>query len=253
MDADLAADLARRADSAGIRLVLIRRPGRTTSARRRVYLADTMPGRRRLRMADLADLRALADWDLRDAATLGEPCADPLLLVCTNGRRDVCCALAGRPLAAELAGEYPEQVWESSHLGGHRFAPAVLALPSGYSYGRMDAVTCRQVLAAEAVGRVVTARCRGRSTWQAAGQVAELHLRGLLGEYAEPAFLVTGVDSGPDGWQVRIRHRYGNEWVVEVRSEPLTPGRPVSCDDPAREVGALAVTAVHRCSGLLAA
>ena len=29
-------------------------------------------------------------------------------------------------------------MWESSHLGGHRFAPTALVLPTGYLYGHLD-------------------------------------------------------------------------------------------------------------------
>ena len=56
----------------------------------------------------------------------------PLLLVCTNGRHDACCATFGRPLARDLrhsAGS--ADVWECSHIGGDRFAANVVILPEG--------------------------------------------------------------------------------------------------------------------------
>ena len=46
----------------------------------------------------------------------------PVVVVCTHGRRDVCCAERGRPLAAATALEHPGAVWESTHVGGDRFA-----------------------------------------------------------------------------------------------------------------------------------
>ena len=57
--------------------------------------------------ADLlsADLGALARGD-RAAVARSLPGArpsEPVLLVCTNGRRDVCCAVRGRPVALEAA------------------------------------------------------------------------------------------------------------------------------------------------------
>ncbi len=55
---------------------------------------------------------------------------DPLALVCTNGKRDRCCALLGRPLAAELASSGVEGVWEVTHLGGHRFSPPCSCCPT---------------------------------------------------------------------------------------------------------------------------
>ena len=61
--------------------------------------------------------------------------------MCTNGRRDRCCALLGRPLAAEIVAAGHSEVWEVTHLGGHRFSPTMLVLPHGYAYGRLTAET----------------------------------------------------------------------------------------------------------------
>jgi hypothetical protein len=33
----------------------------------------------------------------------------------------------------------PDQVWQSSHLGGHRFAATAVCLPGGFQYGRLRA------------------------------------------------------------------------------------------------------------------
>lgn len=64
---------------------------------------------------------------------------ESVALICTNAKRDVCCALRGLPLAANLAGRYPDRVWECSHTGGHRFAPTGVLLPTGATLGRLDA------------------------------------------------------------------------------------------------------------------
>ena len=77
--------------------------------------------------------------------------ADPLWLVCTNGKRDRCCAELGRPIAGLLAQEWPEGTWETTHLGGHRFSGTLLALPSGLTLGRLD--TSNVLAACEAVAR----------------------------------------------------------------------------------------------------
>ena len=65
----------------------------------------------------------------------------PILLVCTHGVHDTCCALRGRPVAAALAARWPGQVWECSHVGGDRFAPNVVVLPDGFYYGNLDPET----------------------------------------------------------------------------------------------------------------
>ena len=119
---------------------------------------------------------------------------EPLWLVCTNGRRDRCCTEAGRPVAAALAGSWPEATWETTHLGGHRFAATLLALPSGVALGRLDAGSavgaCRDLEA----GRVPVDLTRGRVGTPPRAQVAELHLRRELGEPALDAVRATEVD-----------------------------------------------------------
>ena len=67
----------------------------------------------------------------------------PVLLVCTNGRRDVCCAVRGRPVALDAAAAAPGRVWEASHTGGHRFAPTGVLLPHGATLARLDADAVR--------------------------------------------------------------------------------------------------------------
>ena len=110
------------------------------------------------------DLAGLAPYD------------GPLWLVCTNGKRDRCCAEIGRPIAGLLDARWPGATWETTHLGGHRFSGTLLALPSGLTLGRLDTVTA--VGACEAVerGEVPPDVCRGRAGSSGVDQVRELHI-----------------------------------------------------------------------------
>ena len=113
---------------------------------RRVLVAHTAPGRSWLldgtvaRPEELLDLDwpALREGD-RDAVRRSLPtlaASDRAhLLVCTNGRRDVCCAVKGRPLALGMAALHPDRVWEVTHTSGHRFAPTAVLLPAGTCTG----------------------------------------------------------------------------------------------------------------------
>ena len=100
----------------------------------------------------------------------------PLWLVCTNGKRDRCCAELGRPIAGLLSQEWPEGTWETTHLGGHRFSGTLLALPSGLTLGRLD--TSNVLAACEAIerGEVPVEWVRGRAGRPGAEQVRELHV-----------------------------------------------------------------------------
>ena len=53
------------------------------------------------------------------------------IFICTHGRHDKCCAKFGQKLADQMRyhvheQNYPVEVWESSHLGGHRFAATMI-------------------------------------------------------------------------------------------------------------------------------
>jgi hypothetical protein len=196
--AELGRALGLKADAAGVRIALIRRPGphpeHDRAAPRRIFLADTRPDRGALWSWSTNDPATLLDLDF-DVPGKPEHEAGPVLLVCTNSKRDACCALAGRALVSWL-GEDAETdsaaVWESDHLGGHRFAPTAVVLPTGYVYGRLDGPAARGLLRDAAAGRVGGPLCRGRSTWSRAGQAADLALRAELQEYAADAVTVLG-------------------------------------------------------------
>jgi hypothetical protein len=227
LDEGVAKELAALAAGTGVRIVLVRRPGshpdRHRPVPRHVYLAHTAPGRTWLERTTLTDPKQLLDLDFAragagDPGLLGTPVSDPLLLVCTNGRRDVCCALRGRPIAAELAARFGDQVWETTHIGGHRFAPTAVLLPTGYSYGRLTTESATRLLAAGPA----TDDCRGRSTWSAAGQVAELAVRTSTG-ITDPDALSVSEDP------LTVHHTDGRTWRVTVVAREVSPGRAASC------------------------
>jgi hypothetical protein len=224
--------LAALARTPGWRLLLIRRPGRRgeRGASLRVFLADTAPGRSRVTTFTVDGPEELAGVELPgpDEPLPGSPVADPLLLVCTHGRRDRCCAVDGRALALSVVDACEQHVWECSHLGGHRFAPTALVLPTGYAYGRLDPATAIAARKAAFPGEVDTTRCRGRSTWSPAGQVAELAVRAATGMRDADALQVTDVAGG-----AVVSARDGRCWEVDVTPVVGAP-RPLSCGrDPA--------------------
>lgn len=258
LDPELGRSLTERTEAAGVRLQLIRRPGKhpDTPGPQRAYLAHTVPGRSWLRAADLTDPAELLDLDFHRTACgshdgWGEPVDEPLLLVCTNGRRDRCCAVKGRALIHELAGRHLDSVWESTHTGGHRFAPAAVLLPTGYTYGRLDGRGGEAALSAAASGKLVTDQCRGRSCWSHAGQAAELAVREAIGEYLSEALHVVGESAitsedfqDKAGKHVIVTHTDGRQWQVTVRERKLDPPRPNSCGKTAAHPVALSAETV---------
>ncbi|MFB7596199.1 sucrase ferredoxin [Streptomyces sp. NPDC056160] len=256
LDPALGRALERATRGTGVRVALIRRPGRHadchTPSVRHVYAAHTVPGSTWLRGALTAAPEHLLDLDFAalgrgehhtfDAVLTGGPhTADPLALVCTNGKRDRCCALLGRPLAAELASCAVRGAWEVSHLGGHRFSPTLLVLPYGYAYGRAEAHAVMEALHGVREGRVVLDGCRGRTAWERPAQAAELAVREATGEYRADALTVVRTDgpaAAPDApvadgsppyWDVTVAHVDGRRWHVTVARGAAEPPRPESC------------------------
>jgi hypothetical protein len=244
LDPVLGRALEAAAKGTGVRIALIRRPGRHadsgTPAARQVYAAHTVPGNVWLRSATAHDPRRLLDVDFDalgrgdhrtfDEALGGRPhTGEPLALVCTNGKRDRCCALLGRPLAAELAASEVEGVWEVTHLGGHRFSPTLLVLPYGYAYGRAEAHAVKEVLHSVREGRIVVEGCRGNSAWERPGQAAELAVRRAVGEYAADTLAVLRTDGAAPRWEVTVAHTDGRRWRVVVARSASLPPRAESC------------------------
>jgi hypothetical protein len=249
LDPVLGAALDTAANAHGARVALVRRPGRHPDAGqvpRRVWVASTRPGASWLlggRVEDVAELGLLA-WSgieqgdrelVRASLPVLRPEAEPLVLVCTNARRDVCCASFGRPLASALHDRFLERVWETTHLGGHRFAPTAAVLPHGVVYGRLDPDAAEDVVARARLGQFSADGYRGRSTFSRPGQAAEAAVRDVAEIDGLDDVDVTAIDSsGSDetvagSWRVVVTHRDGRRWHVDVTAQPLDPPRPESC------------------------
>lgn len=239
LDAEFGGSFDDECKKADLRFGLIRSPGRHADAAERshqVFVASTTPGRSWLLGGRLADPSELRDLDL-GAVARGDraaviaslpallPVDEPVVLVCTNGKRDECCALLGRPLVSGLAERAPGRVWEANHLGGHRFAPTATYLPAGTMHGHLTVETAVEALAAADRGETITTGLRGRSTWSKRGQAAEVAVRELTGELSLDALRVMADD--PE--TVTVQHLDGRSWIVPVTSTLADPPRPDSC------------------------
>jgi hypothetical protein len=240
LDPRVGAELERRAKELGIKALLIKRPGRGEREvdRRTVLLGRSDQGAAWLEQAAAGDEAALLELDLERLAAggagHGEPVAGPVYLVCTNGRRDACCASLGRPVAAALAAARPGQVWECSHVGGHRFAANVVCLPDGVWYGRLTPADALLVANGYERGRLHLAHLRGRSSFPVAAQAADALVRARDRLDALDALVLERCEASNGGAVVRFRAPSGRV-EVEVRSTPDGVARPYSCGDAKEE------------------
>ncbi|MBI5961639.1 MAG: hypothetical protein HY866_23070 [Chloroflexi bacterium] len=159
---------------------------------------------------------------------------EPLMLVCTHGRRDRCCAQNGVPIYEHIIQQAGASVWQTSHVAGHRFAGNMVILPDGLYYGRLDPQSAQAVIDAHRAGRVVPDHYRGRSCYSKVGQVAEYFLRAKTGiGAAEPVRLI-GEERGADQqWIVRFAAAGQREFVLTLAEDPAAVQVYSSCGDAA--------------------
>lgn len=244
-DSGLPADVVALLDGlSGVRVQLVRRPDRggRVAEGTRVVAAVREPGGFAVTSTVLPDLGAVADLDPGVLASGrvpgGRPTTEPLWLVCTHGRRDVCCAELGRPVVRALADRWPGSTWETTHLGGHRFAGTLLALPSGVALGRLDAARAVAACAELEAGRVPAGGLvRGDAGLSPRAQGA---LDAVRRATARPE--VAGVRVvGEDGDRVEVATAGGGRWRCVVTVRRSAPRRASCGDAPPKPVDVVQV------------
>jgi hypothetical protein len=204
------------------RLLFVRQPQRRSHGGRRVFFGTSRPREERFFRLEVEHQEDLREVDLAAAlagrAVPGTPVDGPLFVVCTHGKRDPCCALHGGPLYDALRRETDaDQVWQSTHVGGDRFAGNVVVLPHGLYYGRVVPADVGDLLAAHRSGHVDLDRYRGRSAYSFPVQAAEQAIReseGLLG--IDELALLGSRRTGDEAWSVRFGTADGAMHEVDV-------------------------------------
>ena len=209
------------------RLLFIKRPERRSHARRMLYVGSSRPGEERLFALEFDHHDDLLGYDfagaLLDGGTPGVPVEHPIFVVCTHGKRDRCCAKYGRPLYDSLKRKVdPAWVWQSTHVGGDRFAGNAVVLPEGLYFGRLDDPDLDPLLDEYFDRRIYLDRYRGRSAHTFAVQAAERALREAEGLRDIDAVTLESVESRGDGWTVTLRAN-GTSRSVDVESELAEP------------------------------
>ncbi|MCU0675887.1 MAG: hypothetical protein MUE69_24215 [Myxococcota bacterium] len=220
------------------RLQLVRRPRTSGATTRRVMLA--LPGEGRVLAWSVESLARVPMIEAaRGDAVEAERLDVPLHLVCTHGKRDRCCALRGMPIFHALAAAGAD-VWQTSHLGGHRFAATSVRFPDGYAFGYLTVEHVASLLD-EAVPLEIA---RGRVSLDEPSQAAELALRRALGLRRPNEVAHVATERTESGWRARFSARASGEsltleadapeptpHVLDVRKTTLEGARPKSCGD----------------------
>lgn len=162
------------------------------------------------------DLERLAG---RPLPSKGTSHSEPIFLTCTNGRRDACCAKWGRAMAEALSAAAGDQAWQTTHLGGHRFAPTLLVLPHGSQYGWLEPDDAGPLVEAHRRERLYRLdRYRGHVGFTRPVQAAAAFLRETIDCQALGALSV--VHAAMDDETSRVRLRVGTEtYDVQILHE----------------------------------
>jgi hypothetical protein len=203
----------------GLKTLLIKtQPGQRQERRIRLFVAALSAQPPRLYafwLTDYPDLLALNVPDILAGEAVYNPYLHdlPIYLVCVNGRRDRCCARHGTPVYNVLTaatGSSPEpQVWQCTHVGGHRFAANLLCLPHGLMYGRVRAEDALAILEADRESRILLPNLRGRVSDQPVVQAAEYYLR--------QQSAADGID---DYRPLDAQELSPGEWLVRFTAQP---------------------------------
>jgi len=197
----------------------------------RLFFADGRDDNWRMSMTRLDQYTDFPDISaeqyLRGSLTGFEPVEEEIYLVCTNGQRDLCCARFGRPLYSELHAAFGDRIWQTTHLGGHRFAPNLLCLPSGFVYGYVSPDSGVNLVADHDQGELDTSRLRGRSHYPASVQAGEVILRRQNQLTSRAAVACQIIEQQDEAALVGYTGQITGEIKLQLLSEP---GIPSSCE-----------------------
>lgn len=175
----------------------------------------------RFRLDAYEDLLALDLPALISANAEQTMSEERLFLICTNGKRDAACAKLGLPLYQAMSREAGSSVWQTTHLGGHRFAATLACLPHGVLYGRVPPEQAATIIDAYRNNRLALDYYRGCAAYDAPTQAAEDHLRRLTAETRLDAFrLIHAVAEGDNRWAVQFQTNGGHTYDLRVRALP---------------------------------
>ena len=198
----------------------------------------------------LPSLDALHNLPLREWLSGAQPlpeearCKEPHYLVCVNARRDACCGRLGPRLYRALRDLRADQVWMTTHVGGHRFAPNLLVLPYGLSYGRVHAPEhAAAIVQATEAHEVHLGLLRGRLSLPQPAQAAEHFLRLHTGQRALEAYTLAWLREEEGLWEAAfVQDDRG--YLVHLRRQASPLKRSPSCGAAPQPVNRFVLQAI---------
>ena len=220
-----------------VRTLLIKQDRTQTQEGYRFFVAQTHPQNPQLYEYTLSQYRDLLNIDLAALAAglpgdLAHQREEPLYLVCTNGKRDQCCAIYGPETYQAMQAEAGEDVWQSSHIGGHNQSPIMLFFPYGINYAHATPAEARRLVRAYQQNKVVLHHYRGRIGLDSPAQAAEHFWREQTGILDLPGVQIQAVSEiGERRWEVELSGTNGqNAAKIRIRQQISEYKIPIACN-----------------------
>ncbi|MBC7811093.1 MAG: hypothetical protein H7175_08105 [Burkholderiales bacterium] len=206
------------------RMQFIKQSSRTTAAHT-FYVAIANDSAPHLYKFQLDGYEGLLGLDIA-AIVSGEAFYDSfrsderVIICCTNAKRDRSCARYGLPMVDALtkaAQGSDVSVWQTTHIGGHRFAATLSCLPHGLTYGYLEPADAATIVEDYRASRITLEHYRGRSCYDEAVQAAEYYLYQQANDHDMGAFRL--LETQPlegDRWLVRFQSLNDGVHSVEV-------------------------------------
>lgn len=137
------------------------------------------------------------------------------ILICTHGKFDLCCGKYGKPfyiksneILYKINAHKKVEIWESSHFGGHRFAPTIIDFPDGRYYGRLNEEIFTSIINRTGYLNQTLSSYRGWSTLPKVAQVVEKQLMLDIGWQWFNASAASYIQLLEDGESYDVKIRY---------------------------------------------
>lgn len=162
---------------------------------------------------------------------------DPFFLVCTNGKKDKCCAKFGYPVFKFFESFNADVgVWECSHVGGDRFAANVVVMPFGIYYGHVAVEDVGHILVRTLLRKIYKNKFRGISRRSFYEQAIECHLREHLQNYDIDFEIHTHlVKHDGDDYIVEVITSNNGHYLMKIKRELIDYPHKLTCKSTKQE------------------
>ncbi|MFT4092659.1 MAG: sucrase ferredoxin [Niabella sp.] len=162
---------------------------------------------------------------------------DPFFLICTNGKKDKCCAKFGFPVFKFFESFNADvNVWESSHVGGDRFAANVVAMPFGIYYGHVAVEDVGHIMVRTLLRKIYKNKYRGMCRRSFYEQAIECHLRDYLQNYDIDFEINTKLlEHHDDLYKVNVTTSNNGHYIMEIIRETIPYPHYLTCKSKKQE------------------